>query len=80
MGLSLNTMGLSVWDWVQSHQVSLTEERLKTGILTLKPKTADVFSQMRQTFLFISGTTVIHMHAHVYWITGSSSYTVCVGG
>lgn len=60
--------------------MSLTEERLKTGILTLKPKTTDVFSRMRQTFLFISGITVIHMHVHVYWITGSSSYTVCVGG
>lgn len=49
----LTIADLSVWDSVQSHQVSLTEERLKTDILTLKPKTDDVFSQLRQKFLFI---------------------------
>lgn len=39
-----------------------------------------LFTWARQTFLFISGTAVIHMHVHVYGITGSSSHIVSAGG
>lgn len=56
-------------------------KKAKTRHLDFEAKSSwCLFTWARQTFLFISGTTIMHMHVHVLRITGTSSHVVSVGG